>query len=351
MIASQSNKTTLYGLESLRGIAALLVVIYHISRHIEQNFNVFPLGSFTEFGHSGVNFFFVLSGFIILYVHFSDIGKPKRAAEYLFKRFTRIYPFYWVVVGLTLGLIVFSSSRSIPELGNIILNLMLYPQGMNSLIVGVSWTLQYEIIFYLFFVILVLNKRIGFIIFSIWLMFLTYSNFLKPLPTESISIFSSAFNFLFFMGLLSAYLLKKHTIPGPLLIGIVGVILFLSIGVIEVNGLINGYGRSAIILYGFASMLIIISIVELERSYKFSTHKIFKILGKSSYSIYLVHLPINGITYQILAKAGLTSSIPLPILFLILFSAAVFGGILLSHYIELPLTKWIREKRNHRNEK
>ena len=235
-----NTRSTLYGLESLRGFAAILVVIYHISRHIERNHNEFPLGSITEFGHAGVNFFFVLSGFIILHVHYSDINKPNQVSSYLFKRFARIYPFYWIVVIGTLCLTIFSSSRSFPELEIIVKNLLLYPQGMDMLIVGVSWTLQYEVLFYLAFISLIINKRFGVVCFTLWLIYLLFVNFYLPSTKEPINIFSSTFNFLFFMGLACAYILSKEKVPTPLFLGLAGICMFFGIGAIEVWGKLDG---------------------------------------------------------------------------------------------------------------
>ncbi|MCR2346177.1 hypothetical protein NSP34_25335, partial [Salmonella enterica] len=42
--------------------------------------------NFTHRGNLGVDFFFVLSGFIIVFAHYKDINQPKRAPEYLLKR-------------------------------------------------------------------------------------------------------------------------------------------------------------------------------------------------------------------------------------------------------------------------
>ncbi len=67
-----------------------------------EGFGPFPASGLFAFGHAGVDFFFVLSGFIILHVHAGDIGRPVRLGHYLQRRFTRVYPFYWVVFLLAL---------------------------------------------------------------------------------------------------------------------------------------------------------------------------------------------------------------------------------------------------------
>jgi peptidoglycan/LPS O-acetylase OafA/YrhL len=55
-----------------------------------------------QFGHAGVDLFFVISGFIITYVHYDDIGTPSRLGRYAARRFQRIYPLYWLATLVTL---------------------------------------------------------------------------------------------------------------------------------------------------------------------------------------------------------------------------------------------------------
>lgn len=68
-MTTESIKKNFDTLQLLRGIAAMLVVFYH-GTHTEL-LNIFKLG------YMGVDLFFVLSGFIILYIHFSDFGWKK----------------------------------------------------------------------------------------------------------------------------------------------------------------------------------------------------------------------------------------------------------------------------------
>ncbi|MBP9743591.1 MAG: acyltransferase [Burkholderiales bacterium] len=86
-------------LQSLRGIAALLVLLYHATwLSIVNNQYVYALNIFKQ-GQIGVDLFFVLSGFIIAYMHWSQINlKNGVVAKYWLKRFFRIYPLYWIII-------------------------------------------------------------------------------------------------------------------------------------------------------------------------------------------------------------------------------------------------------------
>ena len=91
-------------IDACRGIAATAVVLYHTARHFDKNYALPALKGVFQFGHAGVDLFFVLSGFIILFVHFDDIGRPQRIQRYVERRLTRVLPAYWVAVAITIGL-------------------------------------------------------------------------------------------------------------------------------------------------------------------------------------------------------------------------------------------------------
>ena len=82
-------------LETLRGLAALIVAMYH-----------FPSTSFlfVEGGYLGVYFFFSLSGFVIALNYFHVINSYKSLVKFQVKRFFRIYPVHIFVLFLVLGI-------------------------------------------------------------------------------------------------------------------------------------------------------------------------------------------------------------------------------------------------------
>jgi exopolysaccharide production protein ExoZ len=78
------GRARLEGVEAARGVAALLVVLYHAALHVEGDVpGSAVLWGLPHFGHAGVDFFFVLSGFIISFVHRRDLGRPDRLGHYL----------------------------------------------------------------------------------------------------------------------------------------------------------------------------------------------------------------------------------------------------------------------------
>jgi len=101
-------------LQVYRGCAAMLVVLFHASARIKKLYGVerHAFLDFFDFGDAGVQFFFVLSGFIIYHIHRNDIG---RVGDYLIKRVIRIYPIYIFVTLLILPAWYFLPSIGFPD--------------------------------------------------------------------------------------------------------------------------------------------------------------------------------------------------------------------------------------------
>ena len=74
------------GLQVGRGVAALLIVLHHCSLGAEKFYGSEPFYGFWEFGSIGVDFFFVLSGFIIYWAHSKDTKGVRSAVSYFKKR-------------------------------------------------------------------------------------------------------------------------------------------------------------------------------------------------------------------------------------------------------------------------
>lgn len=332
---------TIHGIEVGRGIAALLVATYHISRHFEQNFGYFPFGSVTEIGHSGVDFFFVLSGFIIYFIHAKDINKPQTLRPYLIKRAVRVFPLYWIMFSATFLLIPFVSSANFPTLIDGVFQLLLLPTGSNGLILGVSWTLQYELIFYLMFALLILNRVIGGSIISIWFGMVVSHQFISPLPF-SIPVLFSPFILQFFMGCFAGYVILKTNARFNISVLLIGFVYLLFTWSFELNQVLNGYGKFARLHYGLAFTLIVIGLVGLEKKYNIVIPTIFLNLGKASYSIYLCHLFFSGIYYKLFEISGLLSLLSPVLSALIIIIITIYSSVLLSKWIEIPFTSVIR---------
>lgn len=166
----------LLGVEAARGIAAALVVAVHASHILadaSSGYAALPLWGLFRFGRSGVDFFFVLSGFIIYYVHQADVAEHRGARAYVRKRLVRIYPTYWVVLAAYAVLLTLSPQKGMGpiSLGEVVANVFLWPQ-QQAPILGVSWTLRHELLFYCIFGLLIFNRTVSGIVLILWAVFL-----------------------------------------------------------------------------------------------------------------------------------------------------------------------------------
>ena len=332
----------LNGIEVARGVAALLVVFYHISRLFEQNFGFFPLSKFTEIGHSGVDFFFVLSGFIIYFIHRKDIGHKSQLKSYILKRLVRIFPLFWVVFLLHLALIPFVASTDFPTISSGLLQLLLFPIDKKELVIGVSWTLQYEMLFYLLFALLIFNRVIGRAVFIFWFLILVVQ--FIGVHNFSIPLVSSAFCFQFMAGIVAAYVVSTVSIQHLKKFFYVGISILLITWWAELSNLLNGFGKNSRLLYGIAFSLVVIGVVAIENGKNMEYPKIWLILGKSSYSIYLTHLLFGGVYYKILDLIEVLAVLPALISLVIVVLLTVVSGVIFSHIVELPVTRYLRSK-------
>jgi exopolysaccharide production protein ExoZ len=153
-------------IQILRALAALSVVFQHA-----QDFIGIPLGQRGgSFSYSslfpwpaGVDLFFVISGFIMVYSSESLFGKPGSARAFLWRRISRIVPLYWAA---TSYLLIKETIKGGPglDLTSVLTSFLFVPH--NSLgtvvpkpILELGWTLNYEMFFYVVFAIAIHKSR------------------------------------------------------------------------------------------------------------------------------------------------------------------------------------------------
>ena len=296
------------------------------------------MGDCFLFGHAGVDFFFVLSGFIIAYVHARDIGRPERLARYLQRRFTRIYPFYWIICLLTLPLLAFSTHQDLPTGMNIGTSFLLIPIGQLPFI-DVAWTLRHEVVFYVLFATLVFDRRLGIVLMAVWF-FLSLPSLGGPFDDMASAL--SVFNLEFLFGLGAAWLLARRTVPAPLAFFGCGAALFFALAVAEDARLFAGATLAPHLGYAIGSMLVIIGLTERERQGGLTLPAFLVSLGTASYAIYLTQGLGTAVGWQVMIRMHLDSVMPIWTQFLSLYIVAAASGWAISMMIERPVLSLVR---------
>lgn len=149
----------LASLQGVRAIAALAVFLFHLVPYFEvAGTSLFPKQVF-HWGYAGVDVFFVLSGFVLT---LSAASVPEHgrhvASKFLALRVWRIYSGYWpFLIAMCLVNLYFGFERALDD--NIIGSIFLTDIRLDNLVLGVSWTLTYELYFYALFSMLFLLPR------------------------------------------------------------------------------------------------------------------------------------------------------------------------------------------------
>lgn len=150
-------------IDGLRGIAATMVMVYHFHFALKDEVaDWLPdfVGSLFGLGWSGVEVFFVLSGFVIAFSVGARRITPGYVGRFALRRSLRLDPPYWASIALAIGLTALGNhlypdvAKALPGAGVVLAHLV-YLQGLLDLghIVDVYWSLCLEIQFYLIFVI------------------------------------------------------------------------------------------------------------------------------------------------------------------------------------------------------
>ncbi|MBI6182900.1 acyltransferase [Serratia proteamaculans] len=309
------QKNNIDQIQWLRGIAAISVVFTHLTA------KAFSVGmtefSFTR-GSIGVDIFFIISGFIMMYV--CD-RKEYNFASFLKNRAIRILPLHYlflfplVIVYLLKPSIINSNSIGTFFWESFAL-IPVKKEGYEYLN-PVVWTLCYEFLFYSIFASFLFLKNIYFISIGTITMiafFVTFGAFYQG-ENEFIVGLTDSISLEFCFGILLYLLFKIDKLS-------VNPIIFLIIA-IATYFLLYKFSLPRFIKDGIPSVFLFVSLVNIDNL----KLKWLEILGDISYEVYLCHIIVLSGTYVLLSKIGLHN---LTVYYVIAFSSIVILGFLMK---------------------
>ena len=328
----------LHSLQAGRALAAIAVLLLHADRIVGAP--DFTGTNFAHFwfsgGRLGVDFFFALSGFIILHAHARDIGNPGRLGRYFTRRAVRIYPIYWVILSISLvGPLLLGRQMGFAEL---IHNYSLFDPYERPRLVTVAWTLFHEILFYLAFAALILNRRLGAIVFAAWLLAIVWFQGRAGSP----EVITSPINLGFAAGML-AYLcverLPARAFPWPLIAGISGLVYL-----VWVANAARMENPPEGILTALSCGLVVMGLAMADKAKAWAVPGTLVFLGAASYSIYLFQFAaLTGAANVVLRLGG--AHLPPALSVGILVAFGVAAGSATYWTIERPI---LRRAERHR---
>lgn len=336
-----------FSVETARGVAAILVVLVHASDMLAapKYFGAMPFDGLFGFAHAGVDFFFVLSGFIIFHVHRKDLGNPARLWDYAGKRFVRIFPTYWTVLFI-FGLILAVSPTRDGNERNIIAVLtstFLIPVSDEVPILTVAWTLQHEILFYTLFSVLFISRGAGKAVLGVWAALIVWRMLTGSPSAFPGKFLFSTFNLEFFFGICVSIVLRRRAVFHPRLMLALGIVLFFATGVVESWGSGFSLGWVPHMLYASGAAMALYGMVGAEGAGRLGCVPAWAVsLGSASYSIYLFHTIVIMFLQQGLRIVMRFVELPLDLTFVVVIVATVFICERFSRFVEQPLLRWSR---------
>jgi len=345
----------LINIQFLRFVAAMLVVVYHASAHVrDAGVDQGAFFSLSEaVGFAGVDIFFVISGFIMAYTTYSAAGLSDGWA-FARRRIARIYSGYWPFYVAALALFAWANQGYLQS-SSLIRSAILWPA--NQLLIAVSWTLIFEMFFYLlytFLVIFTLRRRT--IVLQALLLFIVcwslYSQFGRhaydPGQLEHISLAEyytlSPYLAEFLSGAIVAGWLRRRAGGHAWVWLTLGVGLFCSAGWVN-NHVFAGqleqgyYVFFRVLAFGTPSLMLLTGMVRLEQAGVQAPLRFSLLAGGASYAIYLSHTLLFTASQHLGLNAFAGSLGPSPTQFLFMLYAVLVLVYSMAHYqwLERPL--------------
>ena len=338
----------LQGIQFLRAIAAASVAYNHILSETLRNANTaLQIGKLPM--TAGVDIFFVISGFIMVYTTHETEAGVHTAYTFGLRRLFRIVPIYWIFTSILVIVAVF-----MPQIlntveadgGHILASYLFWPSpeatGDIRPLLNVGWTLNYEMYFYAWFAIGLFAPR-AFLFPVVFGGVLGVVLLARLMPDASVALtyWGNLVVLEFLAGMLLAAVFFRHPVPNSLLpfllitaISLVWIAVFaltdLSLGQRVVN---KGVG-AVLIVYAFTCLL--------PQEVALKLFRWSSVFGDASYALYLCHLFVLralAIVWALLVGPD----VALEVFVLITFVSSVFASVYVWAWAERPLQSLTRK--------
>ncbi len=299
-------KQLINSLQVARGLAALAVVVHHASLSTDAFVQGLPAVWMRLFdlGALGVDFFFVLSGFIIMHAHQHEAGNCAAIRPYLAKRLLRIFPAYWPIGIALLGL--YAAFPGVSASGgrefSYVSSLLLIPANLPPAL-SVAWTLVHELLFYAVFMLWFVSRRAFGFGLLLWAAVIAVAK-LSGDSTGWMRYPLSMLNLEFMLGVAAAWLYARPSLrfsPGILIAGGGGIVAISTLLMMYV-GLPAGHRLE--LAFGLA--LLMLGLARWEQARPIAWPIPLLALGNASYSIYLVHNPLVSVTQRLAGRLDMS---------------------------------------------
>jgi len=339
------------GVQSLRALGALLVVIFHATNAVRDRIDA-TAWQFNG-GMAGVDLFFIISGFIMVNatqpLWSTGAGGSRAAWQFLYRRIIRVVPLYWLATTLKLSMILILPAATLYPIGvwHTISSYLFIPawnaKGEPFPVLVPGWTLSFEMFFYLWFALaLGFRRHPVYWLTPLFAVFALYYSAFSPFTAAPMTLLNPhlmEFCFGMWIGLAAC---TSRLLP----LSIARLAMIISIVALLFNQWLFGdsIGHLPLLMWGVPSALLVYAVVSLEDVTRFWRHPLLQTLGDASYAIYLFHPFVVFALAKILLLFHMETNMALAVIIPLSLVASSVGGILIHRVIELPLTEYLRRR-------
>jgi peptidoglycan/LPS O-acetylase OafA/YrhL len=354
-VAGQKSKLPHFSeLDGLRGIAAVVVFVHHFLQVAATQ----PTGGWnwffrlilhlSKYGSSGVDVFFVLSGYLITSLLLIDRGKPNYFHNFYWKRALRILPVYFVHLILTQSII----GNAWGYIWLSLIFLVNFSQRFHVTTIGVAWTLSIEEQFYLIWPNFVRRLRLTSLYYLAFALVLTsvLLRIVMPLATGGMAIIYTPYRCdgLGLGAILALQWFEPEGRPQLIqtLLNILHSNLLLVLAIISAAvllclaaepPLIAGASISTVNYLAYRLIRRIIRPGEPNRALTWLGHGVPVYFGKISYSLYLYHVIVLFLVTKHFGQIDSSHLGQATALFALAFGATIVMSTVSLYAMELPI--------------
>ena len=339
-IAAPQSSPTIPAIQFLRALAATAVVAFHVRFDIVTKVSIpgFLPDGFDQ-GAAGVDLFFVISGFVMVYSSESLFGRSAAWRTFLLRRIARIVPLYWIMTTIMLIYVVargFDASDASPTLALASYLFIPYwrPSGVIDPLYGIGWTLNYEMFFYVVFAVFLWARReiavagVAAFLAALALIVATAGYF----PRQVVWLCDPIIlEFVFGMGIAIAYRAGVRLSP-------VASALLVVLAIAEIAWSASAWhiDLPRWIEWGIPAAQTVAALVLLDRHLSFPRSA--EMLGDASYALYLIHPALISVARALSNKGYLIPSAA-PWLYLIGYTGiCIAASLVVYRLVEKPIT-------------
>ncbi|EPH2538467.1 acyltransferase family protein [Serratia marcescens] len=350
-------KDKIESIQILRGLAAISVVLFHYRYYlVPDGSSVAVPNMLFGWGAIGVDLFFVISGFIMVYITNCRPSGMKASFEFIVNRLTRILPTYYITL---LFVFLTGGAMSIfhyPEKTNALISALTFHPYTNSPaplyindegMFNVRWTLNYELYFYLAFSLCLLVRH-RLLTLVCWFSFpailayftgqnVTFSTAGYEFNSSLLRFFTNPIIIEFGFGMLSGYVYNHLKGRNEKLFFSLAILTLASTIYLVVIKRLPAYNLSTSLIF---SLLVLFFSLSNNIIVKLTPSPVI-LLGNISFSWYLLHSPLASFISDKVEKDN-PNAMHSTMGFIILIIASILVAYLSHKYVEVKLSNSIR---------